>query len=178
MAGRMLAVGTTEELRQRHGDALHVHMVHCQAPHTSEAEMERVKRWVSENVPSAVVEDRTYCGQLRFAVPHKALLSGATQDSPKEGFAVTSGDGGGGDGSGVGGGQGASSGVSALFNLLESNRDTLRFSYYSVSPTTLDQVFLNVVHKHNVREENYAREHEGAKRAGGRKGLVARVLRR
>ena len=26
--------------------------------------------------------------------------------------------------------------------------------YYSVSPSTLDQVFLNVVNKHNVEEEN------------------------
>jgi len=46
-------------------------------------------------------------------------------------------------------------GISGLFNLLEANKEELRFAYYSVSPTTLDQVFLNVVNKHNVEEENY-----------------------
>ena len=44
--------------------------------------------------------------------------------------------------------------VSQLFALLEANKPTLRFAQYSVSPTTLDQVFLNVVNKHNVEEEN------------------------
>src|ERR1700712_4130374 len=31
MAGRMLALGTTEYLRRKHGDAYHVHIVHSQA---------------------------------------------------------------------------------------------------------------------------------------------------
>ena len=44
--------------------------------------------------------------------------------------------------------------------LLEENRDRLAIEHYSVSPTTLDQVFLTIVGSHNVQEENYG----GAKR--------------
>lgn len=65
-------------------------------------------------------------------------------------------------------------GISGLFNLMEANKEELGFAYYSVSPTTLDQVFLNVVNKHNVEEENYhAKEVKKA-----RKGLVAKMLGR
>ncbi|KAK5240229.1 hypothetical protein LTR16_010942, partial [Cryomyces antarcticus] len=49
-------------------------------------------------------------------------------------------------------------GIAALFALLERHKHELGFEYYSVSQSTLDQVFLNIVGKHNVLEENYARE--------------------
>jgi hypothetical protein len=47
------------------------------------------------------------------------------------------------------------SAIGHLLLLLEEQRDTLGIEHYSVSPTTLDQVFLNVVGQHNVQEENY-----------------------
>jgi len=65
-------------------------------------------------------------------------------------------------------------GISGLFNLLEAHKQALGFAYYSVSPTTLDQVFLNVVNKHNIEEENYNAQ-EGTV---DKKGLVARLFRR
>jgi hypothetical protein len=40
---------------------------------------------------------------------------------------------------------------------LEDHRDELGLEHYSVSPTTLDQVFLSIVMKHDVEEEGYAR---------------------
>lgn len=149
MAKRMLALGTTDQLRRRHGDAYHVHLVHRDAPHTSTEEMERVKSWVRTNIPTAEMEERTYHGQLRFSVPNAPLekevnvgtkmISKANATISQQ---VTEGR-----------------GVSALFHLLESNKDELGFAYYGVQPTTLDQVFLNVVRKHNVEEENYASTH-------------------
>lgn len=39
MARRMLALGTADELRKKHGDAYHVHVVHKNAPFSTEAEM-------------------------------------------------------------------------------------------------------------------------------------------
>lgn len=43
--------------------------------------------------------------------------------------------------------------VAALFRQLEEHREDLRLQYYSVSQTTLDQVFLTIVGQHNVEEE-------------------------
>ena len=67
-------------------------------------------------------------------------------------------------------------GVSALFHLLESNKDELGFAYYAVQPTTLDQVFLNVVRKHNVEEENYAQTHQKQKTLAQKIASTLRTL--
>lgn len=44
--------------------------------------------------------------------------------------------------------------VGKLFRLIESNKSALRVEHFSISPSTLDQVFLEVVGRHDVEEEN------------------------
>lgn len=41
-----------------------------------------------------------------------------------------------------------------LFVLLEKNKELLGLEFSSVSPSTFDEVFLRVMEKHNVSEEN------------------------
>ncbi|KAK2743758.1 hypothetical protein FQN57_004695 [Myotisia sp. PD_48] len=123
MAKRMLAIGTTDYLRRRHGNAHHVHVVHKDAPHTSDADMEQIRSWVLDTLPSASIEQKTYHGQLRFSL-------GGSQATDSEDV-----------------------GTSKLFALLEQNKERLGFAYYSVSQTTLDQVFLSIVGQHNIQEE-------------------------
>ncbi|PGH05330.1 hypothetical protein GX51_03051 [Blastomyces parvus] len=173
MAKTMLALGTTDDLRRRHGNAYHVHIVHKAAPHTSEAEMERMRDWVSTSLPDASIEQKTYHGQLRFSVP--GLSSVATRgldsrdsisiennaerqisyDFGEKGPAVTAAPRLPQNLSSPAPLAATSGGinVSTLFTLLERNKDALGFEYYSVSQTTLDQVFLSIVGKHNVAEE-------------------------
>jgi hypothetical protein len=84
-------------------------------------------------------------GQLRFKVPntpHTASEFPASSSS-LEGSKVTS---------------TSNSSIAALFTLLEANKEELGFEYYSVSQATLDQVFLTIVGKHNVEEENQRAE--------------------
>jgi len=47
------------------------------------------------------------------------------------------------------------SAVGRLAVMLEEQKEGLGIEHYSVSPTTLDQVFLTIVGKHNVQEEGY-----------------------
>ncbi|KAL7622242.1 hypothetical protein AAE478_007746 [Parahypoxylon ruwenzoriense] len=129
LAKRMLAMGTTENLRQRFGDALHVHLVHKSAPHSTPEEMERVRTWVVNAFPGAEVEQKTYHGQMRFSVP-----SGAVPGREKS--------------------SGASA-VGQLIVFLEEHKQDLGIEHYSCTPTTLDQVFLTIVGQHNVQEEGY-----------------------
>lgn len=156
MAKRMLALGTSDELRKKHGDAYHVHLVHKNAPYTSTEDMDVIKAFIRRTFPTAITEERTFHGQLRFSVPNdRTALDSISEDMH--------------DASGAGPKQSASSrvhsagerkaGISALFAQLEANKENLGFEYYSVSQATLDQVFLSIVTKHNVMEENYAREH-------------------
>lgn len=128
LAKRMLAMGSVDDLRQRFGDTLHVHLVSRSAPHTTPEETERVRQWVLATYPGADVEDKTYHGQLRFSVPASAVLAGD---------------------------KASRSAVGQLIIVLEEQKEALGIEHYSVSPTTLDQVFLTIVGKHNVQEENY-----------------------
>ncbi|OTA92864.1 hypothetical protein M434DRAFT_396142 [Hypoxylon sp. CO27-5] len=133
LAKRMLAMGTTENLRQRFGDALHVHLVSKTAPHSSAEEMDRIRAWILDTWPDAAVEQKTYHGQMRFSVPAGAVGSQSQSQSHE-----TSG-----------------SAVGQLIVILEEHKEELGIEHYSCTPTTLDQVFLTIVGQHDVKEEGY-----------------------
>lgn len=149
IARRMLALGTTDNLRSRFGDDLHVHLVSNTAPRTSDEEMQRVMRWIQTRLPSATMEDKSYHGQTRFSVhiDDVLALSGHAEkqeDSEEHTSRETQ------------------SALGQLVVLLEENKEELGISHFSVSPTTLDQVFLTIVGQHNVREENYEEKKRSA----------------
>ncbi|KAB5566658.1 P-loop containing nucleoside triphosphate hydrolase protein [Coniochaeta sp. 2T2.1] len=148
LAKRMLAMGTAQGLRQRFGDALHVHIVCKGAPRTSDADVEVVRAWIGRELPGADVEEKTYHGQMRFSIPASAVSRGTTSVGEKDVIETVD---------EVGGGSKASesSAIGRLVVLLEENREGLGIEHFSVSPTTLDQVFLAVVGKHGVQEEGY-----------------------
>ncbi|GIZ37062.1 hypothetical protein CKM354_000052500 [Cercospora kikuchii] len=160
MAKRMLAVGTADELRKKHGDAYHVHCVHKDAPYSSDQDMAEIKTFVRNTFPGAITEDRVFHGQLRFSVPtdrtayrDDSSLEEKSLDDKKNAV------------SHVSTGSASNNGISSLFAQLEANKEKLGLEYYSVSQATLDQVFLSIVTKHNVMEENYARA-QGQKKLG------------
>ena len=129
MAGKMLALGTITSLRAKHGDKMYIHLVHKDAPHTSASDAEAMWYWIMSTFRVAETERRSFGGQIRFAVP-----SHSTSES-SQGLL---------DGSHLG----------RLFHTIEQNKASVGIRDYSIGPTTLDQVFLNVVSKHNVEEEN------------------------
>lgn len=141
MGGKMLALGTSEYLRKKHGDRYHVHLITKTAPHTSLDQMEKSKRWITEHIDGAVVESKMYHGQLRFSVPAHMTEKESLKGKESQEITVA-----------------YSSGIGALFTLLEGRKEELEFEYFSVSPTTLDQVFLSIVGKHNIEEENSGQE--------------------
>lgn len=167
MAKRMLALGTTDYLRRRHGNVYYIHMIHRSAPHTTEEKMENIRNWVVSSLPGADIEQKTYHGQLRFSVHGSDTLAkgpsssvGSLSDNPDKishqfgdvsekkqpSVAVTSTS----DDA-----RSNSEGISVgkLFSLLEENKHSLGIEFYSVSQTTLDQVFLSIVGQHHVEEE-------------------------
>lgn len=183
MAKKMLALGTSDSLRRKHGDAYYVHLVHRDAPHSSDADMHAIAAWVRRNFPAARVEDRSFHGQMRFSVPNRGAGPTAAGSSAGGGYDVAEAGGakkmatatvtaqGGSEASGSGG---TGTSISALFQKLEQNKEDLGMEFYAVSQATLDQVFLSIVTKHNVEEENYGRSHPVKVGAWGRvkKGLV------
>jgi len=148
LAKRMLAMGSIASLRSRFGNKLHVHLVCKGAPRTSESDVARVRAWVERTFVGAEVERETYHGQMRFSV------ESGDDGSAGQGDEITR--------------AASNSAVGRLVVLLEEHREALGIAHYSVSPTTLDQVFLEVVGRHNVREEGY--EAQQAQNGNGRRG--------
>ncbi|KFA77674.1 hypothetical protein S40288_02710 [Stachybotrys chartarum IBT 40288] len=154
MARRMLALGATENLRRRFGDTLHVHLVARSAPHSSQEEMAEVARWVAWAFPEAVVEQATYHGQMRFSLPAQSVAQSPAASNRQSG--------------------GSGSAIGQLLVILEENKDLLGIAHHSVSPTTLEQVFLTIVGQHDVKEEGYRVEQIENKSSG--KTWVKRLL--
>jgi ATP-binding cassette subfamily A (ABC1) protein 3 len=165
MAKRMLALGTSDYLRKKHGDAYYVHLVMKSSPHTSDDEISIVREWILKEFPSAAIEDKTYHGQIRFSVPAHA---GGTTVKEKT-IEIASDE--------ISGGKDLvkySDGIGSLIILLDDHREDLKLGHYSVSPTTLDQVFLSIVQKHDVEEEGYSKPKAKKKWLKSLKGLNGR----
>lgn len=136
ISGRLLAADTPDGLRNRYSNILHVHLVCRSAPRTPPEEMQLVINWVRERFPHADIDDKTYHGQIRFSVRGADVLSATpgTVSSSEENVSEGT--------------------VGQLLLLLESVKADLGVAHYSVTPTTLDQVFLSIVRAHNGDEEN------------------------
>jgi hypothetical protein len=116
------------------------------APNSTPEEMNAVKAWIEERFPGAEVERDAWLGQLRFNIPSSSPLPAPASDSdltatetptkPEKSAEPPS--------------------VGSLFVLLEENREKLGLEYHSVSVSTFDEVFLKVVRRHGVGEEDHA----------------------
>lgn len=190
LARRMLAMGSADDLRQRFGNLLHVHIVCKGAPHTTPEHVAHIRNWIAQTLPGAEVEPKSYHGQMRFSVPASHIPGGGEKAAAaahdgvpnpwaEAGQPPASADGHGdmaditdeirsaseapASSSAAGSSQSA---IGQLVVMLEEQKTALGIQHYSVSPTTLDQVFLTIVGKHNVREEGYDDGGDGHEKFG------------
>ncbi len=157
LAKRVLDIGTTGHLRTKYGFGFHVHLVLKSAPNSTPEEMQSIKTWIEERFPGAEVEREAWLGQLRFNIPSAPSSSTSSHD-------VTSGF--------PANGEGEGPSVGSLFVLLEENKQNLGLEFYSVSVSTFDEVFLKVVGKHGVGEEDHIEVPRWRKLIGHLKKLV------
>ncbi|KAF2792643.1 P-loop containing nucleoside triphosphate hydrolase protein [Melanomma pulvis-pyrius CBS 109.77] len=156
MKRKMLALGSVKELGDQYGDAWVVQLVLKSAPDTSEDEMRAVREWVRQRIPGVVLDKWGTRGgghgQLRFRVlkaathPHHTtraspspVLGSDEKVARNEVQEIGTGE------EVQRGGRDENTGIPGLIQLLEESREGLGLEYYSVSPTTLDEVFLRVV---------------------------------
>lgn len=165
MAGRMLTLGTSDYLRQKHGNFYHVHLLLRSAPHTSADEISAVKSWIASHLPEARVDEKSYHGQIRFSIPASSSLPSTIpaskpappmDDADRISPSPTA----------------TASSLAAIFTLLERHKHALGVDFYSVNPTTLEDVFSDIVGRYGGEEEGYGKD---TKR---RRGLLARWRKR
>lgn len=121
---RLLAVGTTQHLREKYSNVYYASIILKTAPSSTEAEMDALRSFVKQHIPNAELERVMLGGQVRFTVP-----GSSDGDDSKDPTAVR------------------------LINLLEENKDALNVECYSVTVATLENVFLSVVKANNVTED-------------------------
>ncbi|KAI0017277.1 hypothetical protein F4780DRAFT_796577 [Xylariomycetidae sp. FL0641] len=148
LARRLLAIGSTEQLRKRHSNEYHVHLILRSAPLSSPEEMQRVADWVQATLPGVRFEGRHLGGQVRFVVPADSKVPGARD--------AVAGD----DTIAPASGPVARRDVKAtqsftryLIETLEARKAELGVDCYSISAATMESVFLRVVKESDAEED-------------------------
>lgn len=142
VARRMLAIGTTQELRKAHSNEYHVDLILRSAPLSPPEEMNRVADWVRRAFPDVKFEGQNLGGQVRFIVPADsqapatatatATATSSHSDAPPPP---------------------APSFVRYLIEMLERNKQALGVDCYSIGAATMERVFLSVVKESDAVEE-------------------------
>ncbi len=128
MASRMLAIGSTAQLRSKYGGGYSVSLTLRSAPDATTEEMQTVLAWMHQHAPGTVTLEREMLrGQIRFTLAPQAEAVGSEEKPPA---------------------------AIAMWNLLDENKDALGIAFYSIGGATLANAFNNVVRANNVREEN------------------------
>jgi ATP-binding cassette subfamily A (ABC1) protein 3 len=140
---RLLDVGSTQQLREKYGHGFSVHVVLESEPDSSEQEMKDFVSWAQNHLPGTLLEGFPYHGQLRLKISPNTQV----QDGEDKAIMPVTSDG--------------TRSVSSIFEVFEENKQRLGIKFYSVSPSTFDEVFLNVIGKHSVQEEDF---HDGGRR--------------
>jgi len=141
IAKSLLDIGTTQHLRDKHGHGFHIHLVLKGSPLVEEETMEYVKTWMQHQKLGAELESKPYHGQMRFNISAKIFASSEEKDGVLVDLARNKNE----------------RLIADLFLLLEENKERLGIEFYSISPSTFDEVFSKIVEKHHVEEEESPR---------------------
>lgn len=168
MAQRMLAMGRIDDLHSKYSDGYSVQLMHypsSSADTIISLDLDGVRRQIQQQFPSAVIEKRSYHGQIRFKVLHlppvppppspaapavavhsssysavdDRILPVVEEDNSVIAMRTSPMN---------------TNNIRGIFGWLEENRARLGIEYYSVSATTLEDVFMRVVSQHNVVNED------------------------
>jgi ATP-binding cassette, subfamily A (ABC1), member 3 len=197
LATHLLDIGSPHHLRLKHADGFHIHLITKSGIRTTEEEYNNIEEWIITKIRQmggeCALQEGWKCwgGQMRFSVPviHQAPQPGQVFNEKNEKASGVK--------SGPMNGctttttaaldridsflpsrphvQPRSShknpiSVSSLFTLLEASKSELGLEHFTVSPNTFDEVFLNIVRKHNVDEEDFKTK-PSLKWMGWRKGF-------
>ncbi|KAJ8099088.1 hypothetical protein POJ06DRAFT_255912 [Lipomyces tetrasporus] len=127
LAKNLLAVGSSDRLRERYGDFYYIQIIHVDGMISTEEAMQQIVTWARDKFVGheVRVEGIIYHGQVKLAVQ--------TQGDQRK------------------------LSVLQIFSAVEQDKEKIGIMYYSVSQPSLEQVFLKIVGEHDVSEDGYGR---------------------
>ncbi|KAK9480821.1 hypothetical protein V1514DRAFT_288489 [Lipomyces japonicus] len=126
LAKNLLAVGTTDHLRKRFGDMYLVHFVYKNDNTRNDLRLQKILQWTTEFFGSHAVK-------LDDRI-YNGQVKLTIPTKSKNGITIS---------------------VAEIFGAIEEAKNKLEIQYYSVSQSSLEQVFLNIIGEHNISEEGY-----------------------
>ncbi|KAK7423502.1 hypothetical protein QQX98_000959 [Neonectria punicea] len=132
LSKRILAIGTSQELRQRYSNVYEAHLVLATAPASTRRETEHVEAWIRQTFPDATFEGVNLGGQIRFMIPADSASMGVANGTLTD----------------------RRSGVPRLIETLEEQKDVLGLRCYTVGMGTLEMVFLKIVKDCDVPDDS------------------------
>ncbi|KAG5657980.1 hypothetical protein KAF25_006931 [Fusarium avenaceum] len=123
MSKRILAIGTSQQLRKQYSNVYDVHLVLETAPGSSRTEIQELESWVRDTFPQASFDAINLGGQVRFVMP---VESG----SPNNGRST----------------------VLGLMETLDQHRTSLRLAHFTVGMGTLEMALLRILKNCDVPE--------------------------
>jgi ATP-binding cassette subfamily A (ABC1) protein 3 len=148
---KLLAIGSTQQLRERHSNELIVHLILNTAPLSSDEEMMSVADWVRHSFPAVQFEGANLGGQVRFIVPADSEVPHAASASGNLSATAVS-----------AGAEDSAPGPQArlaksfwgyLVQTLEREKESLDLQSYTIGTATMERVFMSVVKESNLAEE-------------------------
>ncbi|KAI1341443.1 hypothetical protein F5Y15DRAFT_431193 [Xylariaceae sp. FL0016] len=154
IAKKVLAIGSTEQLRKTHSNEYHVHLILKSAPLSSKEEMAGVAHWVQNEFEGVRFEGENLGGQVRFIVGADSKVPGHLKTLPH----ASTGDGPMSPVSPVEvrdqrGTRATQSFTRYLIETLELKKESLGLDCYSISAATMESVFLRVVKESDAEED-------------------------
>ncbi|KAM0266934.1 hypothetical protein ACHAPA_006503 [Fusarium lateritium] len=122
MSKRILATGTSQQLRKQYSNVYDVHLVLKTAPDSTRQEIQDLESWVRDTFPQASFDAINLGGQVRFVMP-------IASSSPNNGSTVLK-----------------------LMGTLEQHRTSLNLAHYTVGMGTLEMAFLSILKNCDVAE--------------------------
>lgn len=130
---RLLAIGTSQALRQKYSNVYNISLILRSAPSSTEQEMDNVRAFIHENIERAQLERDMVGGQVRFTIPGSPTQVAPMGDEKAPSKELH---------------------IAKVITLIEENKDRLGLDCYSVAAATLESVFLSVVRANNVEEDD------------------------
>ena len=142
MAKRLLAIGDIKTLSDMYGEGLyHIHLFHGPGAAVTKGDETAVHEWVEDKFSGARWTSKSLHGQFRFTLSGlgDSVMSEPAQDPTIRGGSTVL------DASGEH--------LTRLLRLLEVGKKSLVIEYYSVGETTLEDVFLTIIGRHQGIEQ-------------------------
>ncbi|KAF4414776.1 ATP-binding cassette sub-family A member 9 [Fusarium acutatum] len=131
LSKRLLAAGTTQELRRKHSNCYEVHLVLATSPTSDDREIQKMEAWVRQSFPQAIFKGLSLGGQIRFGIPADRLVN--------ESFPRAHGNG--------------KSQIVKLIEILEESKNTMGIAQYTIGMGTLESVFLKIIEQNKSAKE-------------------------